>query len=388
MAHLQDYFLRLSNKKIATNLREFTGNLDTAIANISLPREISEIFSFAAQAVSTGNKALLFPNWAEQRQARHFMIDKTLEWKDRALGYYVAHTAGDIFHAFDAYNLLATLPAADFSGYGLKKSKEQMDRFALKQLTYLPKYLANLAIYPGDSWIESWWTATHKVIDKMEPVQIYRILRAVSIFDCLRPVDIKIPSPTQRIGHMILDCIEKTIPEGTSVTLPSEVYFAATWFDKDFVKNHKNQNEQNCHSRDERNLYNAIFALGGVESAGSVIKGIDHTLDLSFTFHKVAVACEMDGVYHFVSDPEKRAMHYDGSTRFQSALIERTMPEDMRVLRIPYGMSQTLFRNRDVLQEMLATGTHQPAGVYIVHAANDMRPIDNLQAWSFFPKAV
>ncbi|MEK7801811.1 MAG: hypothetical protein AAB276_05090 [Pseudomonadota bacterium] len=382
MAKPLDYFFHFNSKRFGTNFQEFTRNWDAAFSMATSARDLSKIFCFAAQVVGVGNKKLLFKTDSQQLHARNFMISKTVAWQEKILGCEIEPTAGDVFRAFDAYNLLTTLPSEDFSRFGLKKSKEQMHTLGPNQFIYFSKYLTNLAIYPGDDWIKSWWSEIHQVIGEMEQAQIYHILRAVSIFDCLRPADIKTPSPTEEIGHMILDGIEEITPKGETLTLPSEVYFAAAWFGRDFVKDHRNQMEHNCHSRYERYFHDAVFALKGTESADVVIKGMDHTLDLSFIFHNVAVAFQLDGFSHFIGDDRNGVMHYDGPTRFQSALIKKMMPEDMRVLRLPYSMSRTPLNNSQILQEMLENGSRQPAGVYVAHAANDVRPIEEPNAWS------
>jgi len=117
--------------------------------------------------------------------------------------------------------------------------------------------------------------------------------------------------------------------------LPTQIYHAAIWFDFDLkTKGYSVETETNTQSVEEDIFRGAINTAGAILGDPYVTK-LGHKFDISAQYRLKPLAVEIDGDTHILQGQSDNFFHYDGRTRLQTALMQKTLPFGVRLIRIP-----------------------------------------------------
>lgn|GEM_PF-4333881 len=341
------------------------------------------LFNFT-QEVSPRSDGLAFKSMQHKDATRQFLTDDIRRWGEDMVASPPDLDPEALFHIMGAYGYLRVHPSLAMKQILLEQAREKFPQMRAFHLRKIPSILADLALYPGDDWMEDWRLEAQKKAGEWDLDHGFHVIYKMAVLDHLRAQDERHdgPSPCRAMASPMMDFVACKSHFLFNGTINSQIHLAGLWFAYDFVKDRMPEAETATVSRAEINLSES-FRQAGI-SSGDVIEitPMGHKVDLSLVFNETAVGCEFDGRYHFVQAPDDGQIHYDGSTRLQTSLIAQHMPPEMRLIRVP-GFVMYKIGMTHAWQETLQCLAEQAPGAYVMHGPADIRPATSLQAWAF-----
>jgi hypothetical protein len=345
----------------------------------SFSEKIQQLYMLSYD-ISHKSKVKKFINGNHREEARKILIKHLIGLEKNICLYKPEMDGIEACGLLETYGRLQVRPSRDAAQFLLLKIGDALPTFNANHLGNIPGLFSDLAMYPGDAWMDNW---CRKAISKSGDWSIrqgFAVIHKLAILDHLRPDNNQQDSPSRIMAMNMLRTVEKMAGHFFTGEVDSQIYLAAHHFGLDFVRDHKIESEDNTVSKIEGKLSDHFRKAGILSDTDIIVDRIDHKIDLPCIFNKVVIASELDGVYHFLWNHADNKMVFDGSTRFNSSIIRSLMPDDMQLLRIPFFVAKGI-KHSDEWHEPMEILSREDAGVYVLHDMDDVRPAHNSSAW-------
>jgi hypothetical protein len=336
-----EFFQALSNGGIKTTLPEFqTHWLKAAHEIATQPVKSFLPFLFnVARLCGRDTPSNIFHDWRDGKAGRKEIVSSIPKLIERS----------DVLdHHFDLVQLnqllglfciLRYMPQSDFRKILIEQTKSSLPISESRACKNYIGELAELAVYPGDDWIEIWWDRTSQCLDQMKDNWLDNIVYSLAILDYIRGQEKEHKgdsSPCREIALMLLEIYRDNkanfFPDKM---LPRQIYHAALWFDFDLkTKGFSIETETNTQSAEE-DIFRSAFRMAGAKLGEPYVTKLGHKFDISAQFKFKPLAVEIDGDTHTLQGQSDNFLYYDGRTRFQTALMQKTLPFGVRLIRVP-----------------------------------------------------
>lgn len=280
------------------------------------------------------------------------------------------------------YSRLQTVPPPSTVQALKDETFKKMDEAKADCLVKLLVQFIEVGVYPGDEWMEKWWTVARPKSGEWGLEGGFPVFYHLAQLDLLRnedpTVDKEKLSPCAQISqifanffnHKIDSVFPKERGSDFSKNVDSRVFFAGKWFGCDFIKKCKIEQSSRPISRSEE-AFGRLFldTEMSIKSNGILVPEIDRHIDFELTHNKTTFGLEYDGALHFnrelKDDSGDVTLAFNTSTRLQSWLIKELCPE-LRVLRVPYFQCYQDDRRQPWEGTFSALSAEKP-GVYAYH---------------------
>lgn len=371
MDKVAQYFTNLGRGEPLKNLDVFKDNLGK-VAQYYPPTNMMHQFWLASRAATRIPSINQSATARITRDANNYLYQEV-----QKLEAVMVDPSVTIEHLEKLLNIYARLQVVPEPALMEKIKATMADRMIAAKPETLARLLnqfVEVGVYPGDEWMEKWWEISKPRSAQWDLKEGYSVLYQVTLLDFLRnespETDQKSPSPCESVANMFLSFIQKNATHLFSKEVDSRVFFAAKWFERDFIDGYNIEPENGSSSRAEENFGRSFKRTEIiVGSEGITVPEITHKIDLKLTYDNQDFGVEFDGILHFnrlvAKQESDQSVAFNTSTRFQSWLIAELCP-DLHVLRVPYFTAKK--GNYDEpWEETLENLRDEAAGVYAYH---------------------
>jgi hypothetical protein len=329
-----------------------------------------------------------FDKWKDMKRARSYVIKQLPSLLSDPQIESFQFNPVQLNQMIAAFRILQAIPPDDFKEKFLEQSLKVMAEANHRQYPNLVKNLAELAIYPGDEWIESWWEHASESLGDMDDNQLDELPYWLAVLDYLRGFSLSpsralaSQSPCKDMAIAILEIYrdnkERFFP---NKLIPKPILDAAKWFKFDLIdKDYQSEPESTSHSKDEMYL-KEVLRFFGAELLAQRPTENRHEYDILGKFNKISFALEIDGWPHMLEKCGDPHLYYDGLSRFRTSLLSQD--SDVKLVRIPTvylmdGVGMT-FEGiaRSILDNLKRFGS-QPK---VMHSHKSFRSVEAPNAW-------
>lgn len=360
--------------------RESISQLDAQSTN-----SFALFFFYVARACGRSGENF-FTSTLDHKNARNGVlngINKVLE-NANILGYDFNST--QLSQIISAYYMLRMFPQGRFKYKLIQGTQSVLPNVDAQSCYNFINNFARLAVYPGDDWIEAWWQRTIECLDKMRGNWIDDIVYRLAILDYLRSQDKRyrnIESPCREVANGLLEIYRDKKDEFyPDKRMPKQITDAAIWFDFDLqMQKFTSEHESSSSSHDEKRFRQA-FQAAGANLSVFYETSLDHQFDISLQFNCKSFAIEIDGSPHMLTGHADGKLYYDGATRFQTALIMKELPTNLKLVRIPtVYLNNKGFRIQEIARYVLDRSERINGKPVIMHGNNKFVPVTDPTCW-------
>lgn len=382
-----DFFKRIVAGNFKSSCDEFRRRWEVSISQLAAqPTKLfASLFFNVARACGRASGEYNFTSYTDRKNARNAVlkdIGKVLEKTDILEYDFIQLT-----QIISACEMLRIIPQDRFRDKLIQGTQSVLPYASEKACYNFINNMARLAIYPGDDWIKSWWEKTFECLDEMRSNWINDIVYRLAILDYLRSQDKKfknIQSPCREIANGLLESYrDKKDEVFPDKRIPQQITDAAKWFDFDLrMQGFISEYESSSHSHDEKKFREAFYAAGAKLSDSYRISS-NHQFDISLQFNCKSFAIEIDGDPHMLTGTADGKLYYDGSTRFQTALILKALPADLKLVRIPsvYLMGIKGLGIQQIAKSFLDASGRIKRHSVVMHGTKEFVPVIEPNCW-------
>ena len=332
--------------------------------------------------VSSKSGDEIFGSFKDRDNAREFLIKKLFELESKIISNQCEFKPNIFCNLMGCYSRLRVLPTQNMmDNYIIPTLTKTLPRMDVVHLRYVLDSCADLAIYPGDDIMSDWCQEARSKGREWGLSDTYAVLHKMAILDFLRSKDDD--SPMRKLGNGVLKSFAPVYdPLNKENRVDRSLYLAGLWFNHNFFKQFDIESEDHTSSRKE-NRFREVLRGSGVPVLKDdfMIAGIYHTIDIPVDYDGNVILCEFDGAFHFNEDRENGRLLYDGQSRFQTWIINKLMPDNTQLLRIPDVVAQQNTHPR-VWKDIFNRVSSKGAGSYVLHASDDIRESCSPDAWN------
>lgn len=379
------FYKRLVAREFKSSSGDFQSQWRNSISQLGAQSTNSFALLFFTVARACGRDS--FITTLDHKNARNGVlrdIGKVLEKID-ILEYDFNST--QLSQIISAYEMLKIIPQGRFRDKLIQGTQSVLPDANAQSCYNFINNFARLAVYPSDDWIVGWWSRASECLDKMRSNWIDDIVYRLAILDYLRSQDKRyrsIESPCREIARGLLEIYRDKKGEFfENKRIPQQITDAARWFDFDLqMQGFTSQRESALHSHDEKKFL-AAFQEAGANLSVSYETSSNHQFDILLQFNCKSFAIEIDGSPHMLTGTTDRKLYYDGATRFQTDLIMKELPTNLKLVRIPsvYLMNNKGFKIQRIATSLLEASGKVNGPPVIMHDTNKFVPVTDLDCW-------
>ncbi len=288
------------------------------------------------------------------------------EWEKQALPQLHHFDSRGLANTILAFATLKRIPSDDFMLKLFDVVRDKMYNFNARDISQILQGLTKLRLLPDDSFMQLWSDTIKPLSQHMSPEDCARTLYALAIFDSLDPYE-----GFKDLASYFNHALGSTYGD---IKIRSMTYDARLWFG--FPQIFSRPNETPSNSLFEGRLLDN-FRINGLDiSKGFSSEALPHHhFDFYAGQRKTEIMIELDGAHHF-NRTSVNERYFDGSTMFQSALIQALHPTSALV-RITPSAGDFLIENlsyegtRKVFRDFLDAASAKPGRFFVPDLEED-----------------
>ncbi|HBR68590.1 MAG TPA: hypothetical protein DEA55_04350, partial [Rhodospirillaceae bacterium] len=244
---------------------------------------------------------------------------------------------------------------------------QQISKLKTQQLTDIFQGYADLGLCPPPELTEELKDRALQIANSLDSVQVLIHLRACAILHCI--------SADERFREIAQTMHRKIQPENLRSAIEINQYRQGSlWFDWPCLIEPEPQEE--TISGLEKSLAIAFQCSGiSLTRKDYIVPRMGHRVDITID-GKHPILVEVDGPTHFVLDIDDEGNYvmggYNGSTLFQTALMEKCTDDNISIIRAPFDTVKRLtqdpnpLRRKRLILDLLSSAQH--GSTYILEA--------------------
>ncbi len=283
--------------------------------------------------------------------------------------------------------MLGMMPYDQLKGTLVRQTKDSLPDASAQSCYQYIKCFSQLSIYPGDKWVELWWKSASKSLAGMKNYWLHDIVYQLAMLDCIRRQEKEYKdqlSPCCDIAVRILkiyrDNKDQFFPDRI---IHQQIQDAALWFDFDLdAEGYNCADKTNDSSRIEELFRRTFDRLGAKLVEGHKTKS-GHLFDISIEFNRKSLAIEIDGRPHMLLEIWSGEKYYDASTRIQTGLIQKILPPELSLVRVPifYLSNNLKLSVKQIVKAVLDVSRNLNGEPVVMHGLDKFVPISQPDAW-------
>ncbi len=275
-------------------------------------------------------------------------------------------------HGFAHLNLR---PPERFVSFILGKAKDLISGFNADDMVSILGDVAHLGILPDKKLLIAMGDRIRSSRSYFSPHQLHSLMRSLAALDCLS-VHHHVSKPYS-FGSLFSELLDDVkirakIASVMDVDCKAMLSDAILWFKGSTP--YARPSESDTSSLFESDVAAELRNLGASVTGGVSIQTPNHIVDLSATFGQATFFVECDGPTHFVHGADDHKVYLNGSTIFQTALIQKGNA-DKSLVRIPIDVYYPKQGNRDFWDSFLAAVHDEKVGAYCLASNGKLLPI-------------
>lgn len=295
-------------------------------------------------------------------------------WTDCALRKK-EYTGYTIAHMLDGFAHLNLRPPERFVSFALEKAKNLISGFNADDIVFFSHAVAHLGILPDKKLLIAMGDRIRSSRSYFSPHQLHSLIRSLAVLDCLS-VHHHV-SKRYSFGSLFSELlndrsIRAKIASVTDADCKAMLSDAILWFKGSTP--YARPSESDTSSLFESGVAAELRNLGASVTGGVSIQTPNHIVDLSATFGQATFFVECDGPTHFVHGADDHKVYLNGSTIFQTALIQKGNA-DKSLVRIPIDVYYPKQENRDFWDSFLAAVHDAEVGAYCLASNGKLLPV-------------
>lgn len=328
-----------------------------------------------AIALYHSTKGALNGRYGEKpKPAMDVIKSRVQTWTDRALKKR-EYTSFTISQMLDGFSLLSLRPPERFVSFVLGKSKELISGFNADDMVSILGDMAHLGILPDKQLLKAMGAGIRSSRGSFSPHQLHSLMRSLAVLDCLS-VHHHVSKPYS-FGSLFSELLDDVnirakIASVTDVDCKAMLSDAILWFKGRTP--YARPSEPDTSSLFESDVADELRNSGAFVNSGVSIQTPNHIVDLSATFGQATFFVECDGPTHFVHGADDHKVYLNGSTIFQTALIQKGNA-DKSLVRIPIDVFYPKHGDRDFWDSFLVAVDDAEVGAYCLASNGKLLPI-------------
>lgn len=293
-----------------------------------------------------------------------------------------------IIFLIKTYNMVQIHPSSGMQELLIQQSQATLELLSFRDQRYILRNLVGIGVYPGDAWIEAWYSAFTNSASEQNPTRedLLDVLYYMTIMDYMRTVqgeDLE-SSPCRQIATGMLDAFRDETLSGEIVD--SAIYYPANYYGYEFIKGAKLQVHHKGGSHGD-NWFQSDVAARGFTFLSDLTTKDNATLtgvfQVSANGAPRSVIYRLDGRPSLITDVSQDRALYAPQIAFKGAVLNLLSPEKT-VLSIPYTfLCRVAGLSTDQLMGKLLDGMKNIGpGHYVLHS-DGLRPAQDAGAWEF-----
>lgn len=293
-----------------------------------------------------------------------------------------------IIFLIKTYNMVQIHPSSGMQELLIQQSQATLERLSFHDQRYILRNLVGIGVYPGDAWIEAWYSAfTNSSPEKNSTREdLLDVLYYMTIMDYMRTVQggNSESSPCRQITTGMLDAFRDEILSGEIVD--SAIYYPANYYGYEFIKgaklrvHYKGENHGDNWFQSDVAARGFIFLSDLTTKDNATLTGV---FQVSANGAPRSVMCRLDGRPSLITDVSQDRALYAPQIAFKGAVLNLLSPEKT-VVSIPCTfLSRVAGLSTNQLMEILLDGVKNIGpGHYVLHP-DGLRSAQDKGAWEF-----